>query len=258
MCIDQAEATAEPPSSLTTCLITVSVPATSSFVIVQVLLAPGLSVIAPDALQSPLIVAADPLGPSDSLTRYEPAASVLLVPGDSAPGNGLPLTSLPPLLMCIDQAEATAEPPSSLTTCLITVSVPATSSFVIVQVLLAPGLSVIAPDALQSPLIVAAYPLGPSDSLTRYEPAATVLVVPGDSAPGNGLPLTSLPPLLMCIDQAEATAEPPLSLTTCLITVSVGAMSSFVTVHVLFSPGLSVTLPFASQSPAKLTAEPLG
>src|SRR2546427_153491 len=141
--------------------------------------------------------------------------------------------SLPPLLMCIDHSEAVALPPLSFTTCLITVSVGATSLFVIVQVLLWPGASVTLPLESQSPEIVAVYPLGPPDSLTTRVPEFTVLVVPGDSAPANGLPLTSLPPLLMCIDHSAAVAEPPPSFTTCLITVSPGATSLFVIVQAL-------------------------
>src|ERR671922_21902 len=156
--------------------------------------------------------------------------------------------------MCIDHCDAVAEPPLSFTTCLITVSVGATSLFVIVQVLFSPSARLTAPEVMQSPAMpIWVYPLGPPDSLTTYEPALSVFVVP-DSEPAKGLPLTSLPPLLMCIDHCDAVAEPPLSFTTCLMTVSVGATSLFVIEHVLLSPGASVTLPPESQSPEKLAA----
>src|SRR5919108_910802 len=151
--------------------------------------------------------------------------------------------------MCIDHCDAAAEPPLSFTTCLITVSVGATSLFVIVQVLCSPSARLTAPEVLQSPAMpIWVYPLGPPDSLTTYEPALSVRVVPA-SEPAKGLPLTSLPPLVMCIDHCDAVAEPPLSFTTCLMTVSVGPTSLFVTVQVLASPRANETLPFASHAP---------
>ena len=74
--------------------------------------------------------------------------------------------------------------------------------------------------------------------------------MPGDSAPANGLlPATSTLPDRMCMVKSLAVAVPPLSLITCLITVSVGATSSLVIVHVFVSPTASVTVPAVVQSP---------
>ena len=54
--------------------------------------------------------------------------------------------------------------------------------------------------------------------------------------------------------QLAATAVPPLSLITFLITVRVGAMSSLVMVQVFTSPRANVMLPFAAQSPPQTEA----
>ena len=78
-----------------------------------------------------------------------------MTPGAGAPGKGLPVTSVPPCLMCIVQAPGTAVPPSSFTTCFTTVRVGATSLFVMVQVLTWPVASVMSPPAAQSPVMVA-------------------------------------------------------------------------------------------------------
>ena len=59
-------------------------------------------------------------------------------------------------------------------------------------------------------------------------------VVPGASAPGNAGGL--VPGSSTDIVNWDAMAVPPLLLTTCLITMSCGAMSSFVTVQVLVWP----------------------
>ena len=59
--------------------------------------------------------------------------------------------------------------------------------------------------------------------------------MPGLSAPGNGLPLMSEPPVVTCIVQFDATAVPPLSFTTCLMTTS-SPRFVFVKVQVTVSP----------------------
>ena len=46
----------------------------------------------------------------------------------------------------------------------------------------------------------------------------TSLFVPGDSSPGNELPPVAVTPLIVIV-KSEALAVPPLSLTTCLITI---------------------------------------
>jgi len=69
--------------------------------------------------------------------------------------------------------------------------------------------------------------------------AFSVTFVPGDSAPAELAGLALVPVTL--IVKSPAAAVPPLLLTTCLITISFGWMSSFVTVHVLSTPATSVT-----------------
>ena len=58
--------------------------------------------------------------------------------------------------------------------------------------------------------------------------------MPGDSAPGNVAGFGVVP--VTVIGKSAATFLPPSLLTTCLTTISFGAMSSFVTVHVFVSP----------------------
>ncbi len=65
-------------------------------------------------------------------------------------------------------------------------------------------------------------------------PGSTDTDVPGDSAPANAggfEPVSST-----VIWKSPETAVPPLSLTTCLMTISVAAWSSFVTVQVAEPP----------------------
>ena len=56
------------------------------------------------------------------------------------------------------------------------------------------------------------------------------------SLPACGLPVTSVEPLFTWIDHLSAVAVPPLSLTTCLMTVSDPTRRLFKYVHVQFSP----------------------
>ena len=58
--------------------------------------------------------------------------------------------------------------------------------------------------------------------------------MPGDSAPAKDAGL-GLPPVTDIV-KLDAVAVPPLLLMTCLMTISVGAWSSFVTVQVLLWP----------------------
>ena len=85
-------------------------------------------------------------------------------------------------------------------------------------------------------------------------PALRVYWVPV-SEPACGEFATSEPPDLTWIDQSALVAVPPSSLTTVLMTVSFGAMSSLVSVHVLFSPAARVTEPVLPQSPLKPVKE---
>ena len=59
-------------------------------------------------------------------------------------------------------------------------------------------------------------------------------MVPGDSAPGNE-PGDGLVPVTVIVKE-PATALPPLSLITCLMTISFGWLSLFVIVHVFVWP----------------------
>jgi hypothetical protein len=92
--------------------------------------------------------------------------SVTCVPGDSAPGkdDGLGLVPVTPIV----KLDAVDVPPSSLITCLITISFGATSLFVMVQTFSTPATTDTTPLALQSPLkLVCVYPrLEGSFSLT--------------------------------------------------------------------------------------------
>ena len=60
--------------------------------------------------------------------------------------------------------------------------------------------------------------------------------MPGDSAPGDDPGLGLLP--VTVIVKFPAVAVPPLSLTTCLMTISVAATSLFVTVQIFVWPTL--------------------
>ena len=64
-------------------------------------------------------------------------------------------------------------------------------------------------------------------------------VVPGDSAPGNEADGCTFVAVTVIVNEA-ADAPPPLSLTTCLITMSFGWMSSFVIEQVAVCPRPSV------------------
>ena len=71
--------------------------------------------------------------------------------------------------------------------------------------------------------------------------------MPGASAPAKLAGLGVLP--VTAIVKSAAALLPASSLTTCLITISLAAMSSFVIVQVFCMPGTTVTAPFAVQSP---------
>ena len=72
-------------------------------------------------------------------------------------------------------------------------------------------------------------------------PALRVTLVPGDSAPANDADGCTLAPVTLIVN-SEAIFVPPLSLMTCLITVSVAAWSSLVIVHTADCPFASVML----------------
>src|SRR5215213_5486055 len=88
-------------------------------------------------------------------------------------------------------------------------------------------------DPEQSAEKLAVYPDGPV-SVTLYAPASSVTWVPGASAPAK-LSGESLAPPESRLKLA-AVAVPPLSLTTCLMTISFAAWSLLVTVQVLVWP----------------------
>ena len=89
------------------------------------------------------------------------------------------------------------------------------------------------------------------DSVTAYVPAASVFVTPC-SEPSNGAGVPAVP--VICIEKSDAVAVLPCLLTTCLTTVSVGAMSSLVIVQVLSWPTVTLSAPPASQSPENVAA----
>src|SRR5207302_10031492 len=103
------------------------------------------------------------------------------------------------------------------------------------------------------PAKLAVYPARPPDSATEYEPGDSSRVVP-DSVPANGA--CAAPLFVIAICQSPALARPPLSLMTCLMTVSRGAagpaMSSLVIVQVL----LWVAAIVPAQSVERLLAYP--
>jgi hypothetical protein len=72
-------------------------------------------------------------------------------------------------------------------------------------------------------------------------------VVPGDSAPAKSSGESFVPPESSV--KSAATAVPPLSLITCLITINVPALSSLVTVQVLVSP-LAIEPEQSAEKPA--------
>src|SRR2546426_5683101 len=112
----------------------------------------------------------------------------------------------------------------------------ASSPIVIVHVFVCPTRIV----PLQPIAEVCEYPGRPlSDTLN--DPWLRVTVVPGDAAPAKDAEGCTFVPVTVIVN-AEAVAAPPLSFTTCLITVSWGATSSFVIVHVFVSPTRMVPL----------------
>ena len=127
--IAKSAAVLVPPLSLITCLMTVSVAvgaAMSSLMIVQVFVSPT-PMLPPQPADR---VLAYPVWVASS-TLYEPALSVTAVP-PSLPAKGA--FAAPLLVTVIEKSEATLVPPSSFTTCFITVSCAAMSLLVIVQV----------------------------------------------------------------------------------------------------------------------------
>src|SRR2546428_2361284 len=189
-------------------------------------------------VQSAPYDAAYPEGPA-SETEYAPALSMTVVPS-SEPGK-LAGDGAEPVTDIVNM-DAVARPPLSLTMCLITISFGWTSLFVTVHVFVVPMTAV----PVQSAPYDAAYPDGPVSD-TSYEPAFSPTVVP-DSAPWNEAGEGLVP--VTVIVKSPATAVPPLSLTTCLITINLGWTSSFVTVHVFVSPMTAVPV----QSADKLAA----
>src|SRR5437870_706936 len=131
-------------------------------------------------------------------------------------------------------------PPLSLTTCFFTKRWAGWSSLVMVQLFCSPAAIVPAQPAES----VGEYPSMSALSETEYVPAFSVTVVPA-SLPGNEAGLGA-PPATFIV-QLSADALPPLSLMTCLITISIpvaGGKSSFVIVQILVS--LTAIVPLQS------------
>ncbi len=146
-----------------------------------------------------------------------------------------------------------AVPPSSLTTTFFTINVAGRSSFVIVQVADCASASVIeAPVWLPVPVhdqLPAVYP-GTELSESAYVPASKDAPLDAPPAPEIGVG-----PLAVSV-KSDGDAVPPSSFTTCLTSVSDGAWSSFVMVHVTSSPRASVILSGPANEPP-LHSQPL-
>ena len=249
----QSVAAAVPPLSLTTVLVSVSVPGWSSLVIEHVTVAPLATVtVAPDTVP-PVQV--------QSLAVYPagPVSERVYVPADTATPvtAGVPVAPLTPAVGPVAvsvQSVATAVPPLSFVTVLVSVSVAGSSSFVTAHVTTCPTAIVTAPSVtgtLAPPPSVhvqslPVYPAGPvSESV--YVPADTATPVTA------ALPVAPLTPAVGPVAvsvQSVATAVPPLSFVTVLVSVSVAGWSSFVIVHVTASPsGIVTTAPVTGRSP---------
>src|SRR5439155_11533483 len=140
-----------------------------------------------------------------------PAPIVTTVPA-SSPANVIGFGELPATV--IIQLEASAVPPLSLTTCLITVRVAvvgALSSLVMVQVFGSPRASV--PEQPTAPVLV--YPATAASS-TLYAPAVRRTSVPA-ALPGNEG--SAAPALVTVMLKSPGAFVPPLLLMTALITV---------------------------------------
>ena len=145
----------------------------------------------------------------------------------------------------IVKSDASLVPSESFITCLITVNCGAISSLIMVHVALCPNPNVIEVPEFCIPVHtqeLAEYPVGP-DSDRVYVPAS------------KDTPLTAPPapeivvgPVALNV-QFAAVAVPPLLFITFFTSVRDGAISSFVIVHILFSPGSNVIVPFTLQSP---------
>src|SRR3989338_8804114 len=127
--------------------------------------------------------------------------------------------------------------PSPPVVFLIILTLPGTSSFVIVHVTLSPSLSVtVPPSCVGQPVPVMLtnwYPARPASSIT-YGVLENAMKT---SPEMTGEPFIVMPKLLM-------PAVPPLLLVTFLTSVSVGATSSLIIVHIFVSP--LVTVPVQS------------
>ena len=117
------------------------------------------------------------------------------------------------------KSSALAVPPLLLITVLASFKVGAISSFVIVQVFSSPDTTSTEPNSLQSPEKPTwRYPDGSVSSPTSYVPAISLYTVPV-SLPGAGLSDTFTPLLFFTYKvKSLASAPPPLSLMTSLIT----------------------------------------
>src|SRR5207247_1946250 len=142
---------------------------------------------------------------------------------------------------------ATRVPPLLFVTYLMSTRDGAMSSFVTVHVFVSPT----AIELLQSPEKLGEYPAGPV-SATPYAPGFRSTMVPAASAPAK-VPGEGEDPTTLMVKSA-ATAAPPLSLITCLMTMRTGETSSFVTVHVLVCPRAIKP----TQSAEKLAEDPVG
>src|SRR3989442_5499116 len=179
----------------------------SLFVMVQLRDSPAAIVPLQPAVKLGAYPVTDP-----SATLYEPGLSVRVVPL-SLPANGA--IAAPLLVTVMEKSEATFVPPSSLTTCLMTVSEAvggAMSSLVTVHVLV----SLIAIVPAQPEDSDFAYPFTTASS-TLYGPALIVTSVPA-SLPANVAGVGEFP--VTVIVKSAAVFVPPSSFTTCFTTRS--------------------------------------
>ena len=167
------------------------------------------------------------------MTLYVPASTVRLLEPSASKATAAPSVTEN------ENASGPSLPPLSFTTTLLTISVPASSSLVIVHSLVPPLGTTTSTHELE----VTLYP-ATAGSVTLYVPASTVrLFEPSASKDVGAPPLTEN-------ENASGPSLPPLSFTTTLLTISVPAWSSLVTVHSLTaSPTARVTVPSAEQSP---------
>ena len=219
-----------PLLSLVTTLVSVIDAVLSSFVMVHVMSSPSSSVMVPPRLAghfaSPVIE-----------TNVYPVSCVSLIANGvlAAYSFGTPDSTAPPSTVSI-KSSGNALPPLLFVGSLTMVSFGATSSFVMVHVMSSPSSSVIVPPRL------AGHFASPVIETNVYPVSCVSLIANGVLAAYSfGTPDSTAPPSTVSI-KSSGNALPPLLFVGSLTMVSFGATSSFVMVHVRFSPSSSVTV----------------